>query len=216
MENNNLKEKNNRNKTINWITKVGIFAALSSILYYVPKFNLPFIFPSFLEIQFSNLPAILGGFILGPFGGAIILIIRTLFKLPASHTGCVGELADLVIGLMVVIPSSIIYRKLHSKKGGIISLIVACIGWVVSAVLANWLFLVNFYANFYQGGMDTLVNACQTVIPSITSENFMGKYLTFAVIPFNLLLSVIVCLVTFFVYKRLSNVFKKDFFQHHK
>lgn len=75
-----MKDKNK--KTIDYMTKIAILAALSSILYFIPKFPLPFLFPSFLEIQFSNLPAILGGFILGPFAGGLIVAIRTLIKLP--------------------------------------------------------------------------------------------------------------------------------------
>ena len=67
-------------KIIDYIAKVAIFSALSFILYLFPKFPLP-IFPSFLDIQFSNLPAILGGFVLGPLGGCIIVIVRCALKL---------------------------------------------------------------------------------------------------------------------------------------
>ena len=57
-----------------------------------------------------------------------------------------------------------------------------------------------------------LVKACSSVIPGITVDNFMQKYILFAALPFNALLSTIVLTVTFFVYKYLSNIFKKDFF----
>ena len=41
---------------------IGIFTAFSIVLYFV-KFNLPFIFPSFLEINFSLLPIIISDMI---------------------------------------------------------------------------------------------------------------------------------------------------------
>ena len=142
----------NRKEKINWIVKVSIFAAMSSVLYCL-RFPLPF-FPSFLDVQFSNLPAILAGFIFGPFGGAIVIVIKTLLKLliQSSGTGGVGEVADLVIGLIVVIPSSIIYQKNKTKKGGVIALLVAGTCWVVGSVAANYFFLIDFYANIFEGG----------------------------------------------------------------
>ena len=74
-------------KLINYITKVAIFSALSTVLYVWVKFPLPFLFPSFLDVQFSNLPAILAGLALGPLGGALVVIIRTLGKIAISGSG---------------------------------------------------------------------------------------------------------------------------------
>ena len=73
------------------MTKVAIFSAISIVLYFI-KFPLPFLFPDFLDIQFSNLPAILGGLVMGPIGGVLIVVIRTLIKLPFTSTAGVGEL----------------------------------------------------------------------------------------------------------------------------
>ena len=86
-----MKDKNK--KTIDYMTKIAILAALSSILYFIPKFPLPFLFPSFLEIQFSNLPAILGGFILGPFAGGL-LKIRTTKEFGESTVSKILELVE--------------------------------------------------------------------------------------------------------------------------
>ena len=103
-------------KLIDYISKVAIFSALSFILYLFPKFPLPF-FPSFLEIQFSNLPAILGGFVLGPVGGCLIVIVRFVLKLVfgLSSTAGVGETADLLLGICVVLSSSLIYKYNKNK-----------------------------------------------------------------------------------------------------
>ena len=99
----------NRRELINRITKVGIFGAISVVLYDFVKFPLPF-FPSFLEINFSMLPIILIALAYGPIDACIIVILRFLLKLPLSHTAYVGELGDLIIGLLIVIPSSLCYK----------------------------------------------------------------------------------------------------------
>ncbi len=193
-------------KSLDYLTKVGIFSALSTILYFFPKFPLPFLFPSFLEIQFSNLPAVLGGFALGPVGGAMVVIIRTLIKLPSSHTAYVGELGDFLIGISTVMVSSLIYKFNRTKKGGVLALIGGSLTWIIVAMLVNWLILIPFYAS-----LTDVVGTCSKIFPNINEQNFMLLYLFGSVLPFNLLLSVVVSIVIFLVYKRISNIFKKDF-----
>ena len=112
------------------IAKVGIFSALSVVLYFI-RFPLP-PFPSFLKIQFSNLPAVIGGFVMGPFYGFLIVLIRTLISLPFTSSHMVGELADLMIGGAVVVSSSVVYRLMKTKKGGLLSLLVSIVMWVLS------------------------------------------------------------------------------------
>ncbi len=204
--------KQTNKKILDYMTKVAIFSALSCILYFVPKFPLPFLFPSFLDIQFSNLPAILGGFAMGPVGGILVIVIRTLIKLPFSSTAYVGELADLLIGVATVLTSSLIYRKIKTKKGGIIALISGTIVWIGFAMLMNWLVLLPFYMEaFFGGNVEAFVKTCAGVLPNMNVNNFMTFYIFGAVLPFNALLATIVSLITFFVYKRISILFKKDF-----
>jgi riboflavin transporter FmnP len=187
------------------LTVVANLTALSILLYFL-KFPLPFMFPSFLEIQFSNLPAIIGGFALGPIGGASIVVIRYLIKLLSSTSAGVGELIDLLIGLSTVLVSSFIYRKHKTKKGAFYASIAGIITWTFVAVMANYLFIIDFYIEFYFGGDVSPLIGMMSVIPNITAENYMEKYILFAAIPFNILLSSLVFGVTFLVYKRISNL----------
>lgn len=201
-----------RNKKISTITKVGIFAALSTILYVVPglQFPLPF-FPPFLKMQFSNFPAILCGFITGPIGGCLVIIIKVIAKIlfTWSDTMLVGELADVLIGLSVVLSSSIIYKKIHNKKGGLIALGVSTGVWVFVSLITNWLVLIPAYIELYfNGNVSTFIGMC-SVIPGINEDNYMIRYLLIANLPFNLILSVVSNTVTYFVYKKTSTLFKK-------
>ena len=207
----------NRRRLIDKIVKIAIFSAIASVLYRFPKFSLPF-FPSFLEINFANLPLVLAGFILGPIGGSCAVLLKTLISLPTTSTGCVGELADLLISLSVVISTSLIYKKYHTKKGAIVGLILGTFAWIGVACFCNGTFLIKFYSNFYAGygGFNAIVSMCQKVIPSITKSNFMTMYLVYAVIPFNLLLSACCMIVTFLVYKRISFLFQKEFVKENK
>ncbi|HPT89470.1 MAG TPA: ECF transporter S component [Bacilli bacterium] len=193
------------------IALTAILSTLATILYMFIKFPLPMLFPSFLDFQVSNLPAIIGGFLLGPVYGSLIVIIRFLIKLPFTSTQYVGELADLIIGLAVVISSSIIYIKNKTRKGALIALTTSTVIWVITSVLLNRYVLVPFYIElFFKGDVNAFVNICK-IIPGINEQNYMQKYLVYAVLPFNLLLSISVNLITFLVYKRLSNFIKTYF-----
>lgn len=193
------------------IALTAILSTLATILYMFIKFPLPMLFPYFLDFQVSNLPAIIGGFLLGPVYGSLIVIIRFLIKLPFSSTQYVGELADLIIGLAVVISSSIIYIKNKTRKGALIALTTSTVIWVITSVLLNRYVLVPFYIElFFKGDVNAFVNICK-IIPGINEQNYMQKYLVYAVLPFNLLLSISVNLITFLVYKRLSNFIKTYF-----
>ncbi len=194
-----------KNRQVQKITITALLSAVCVILYFYIKFPLP-IFPSFLEINFSMLPVVLGGYMVGPFYGSIIVGIRFLAKLSITHTAGVGEIADLLIGLSVVLSSSLIYRYNRSKKGAIISLIMGSTIWVCVAAILNYALLVPAYIKLYfNGNLKTFIGML-SVIPSVNETNYMWKYLVFAVIPFNVFLAIIVCLITYFTYKPLSGM----------
>lgn len=196
-----------RKKTIQKMTTLAILSALSVVFYMFLKFPLPFVFPSFLDIQFSNLPVILAGLIFGPSEALVVVIIRFLIKAPFSSTAYVGEVADLVIGYLVGTFTSFIYHRNKTKKGGIIALIIGSAVWVVGAIIINSVVLLPWYINTY--GMDAVFGMLQ-IIPGITESNYMLYYVLFAVIPFNTLLAAIVSTITFFVYKRISLIYKEE------
>jgi len=191
------------NRTLFFVL-IANLSALSVLFYFFPKVPLPFIFPSFLDLQLSNLPAIIGGYALGPLAGGAIVVVRTLIKLPFSSTAYVGEIVDLIIGVATVVTSSLIYKKVHSKKGALIGMLAGMVVWTSIAVLTNWLFVLDFYLELFFGGNVDALLGMLSVIPGIDATNYMGRYLLYAILPFNLLLSAIVYGITFIVYKRIS------------
>ena len=54
---------------------IAVFSALAFVLMLF-EFPLPFIAPSFYEIDLSEVPVLLGSFIMGPVAGVIIEAIK--------------------------------------------------------------------------------------------------------------------------------------------
>ena len=207
-----FKKENKENLTRKQKTKkmamVSILSAFSVVLYFL-GFPLPF-FVSFLDVQFSNLPVYLASFMFGPVEGIVVSLIRTLIKIPFTKTMCVGELQDLIISITISCISGIVYFKNKTRKGALLALVIASLSWVLIALLSNVFISVPFYIKFMFGGNnEVLVNMIKAVIPNTTSENYLMNYLLLSCLPFNILLSSVVSLITFLVYKRTSILFKK-------
>ena len=191
--------------TIIWMVQVALLSALATVLYYFPKFPLP-IFPSILKVQFSMLPTIIGGFALGPIGGILICLIKFLFKLVTTHSAGIGEFTDLLIGVGVVTITTTVYKYNHTKRGAVGALLCGVLFWCLIAIVLNGFFAMPQYVKLY--GIDAVVGMLK-VIPGVTEENYLFKYLIFGCLPFNLMLSIVVSIVTYFVYKRVSWLFEK-------
>lgn len=184
------------------IAVMAILSALSYILYMFVKFPLPFIFPGFLDMQFSDLPALLGGFSLGPIAGIIIIVIKSVLKMPFTSTACVGELADMIIGIANVFVAAVFYQYHKNKKGAVIALILGVASASITSLIANRFILIPFYMNAY--GMDAIIEMVKGLYPNVSSSNFYSYYLPLAVLPFNVLRCVVCGMLTYFTYKPLS------------
>ena len=190
------------------LAKMGIFSAVAVVLYFI-NVPLAFLFPSFLEINVSDLPILIGGFSLGPIAGVIIAIVRFLIKLPFSSTMAVGELSDLINSVAFVLPASILYMQNKTKKRAILGIIVGALFSVGIAMISNRFVVVPFYIEFFfKGNLEALVKVC-SIIPGINTSNFYTYYIFLAALPFNLLRVVLVGIITVLVYKRISNLLNK-------
>ena len=194
--------------TTRFIARTALFAAISIILYTVPflKFSLP-IFPAFLEIHLDEIPAFIAGFAYGPLSGALVILIKTIVKLPLTNTACVGELADLIYSMVFVIPAAIIYKKHRTIKGAIVSMGVATVIQIITASFVTTFVMLDAYSALYHLPKSVILGMCQKINPAISSLGF--PFLLMVALPFNALKDAIVVALTFLLYKRLRILFSR-------
>ena len=194
-----------------YIAKMAILTAIAFILYAFAKFNLPFMFPSFLEIQISELPALLAGFSMGPISGCLVVIIKCLLKFPLTTTAYVGESTDILLGIAFVLPASLIYYFHKDKKHALIGLCVGSACLTGLSILVNRFISIPFFVQLYFGGnFDAIVGVLKPLYKNVTIDNFYTYYLLLGVLPFNLFRCIIVSGLTFVLYKRLSKILHWD------
>lgn len=196
-----------RDLNIKQISMIALQSSITIILYFFLKINLPF-FPGWLDIQVSEIPAIITSFIYGPYAGALIILIRFIFKLPGSITAGVGEFADLLLGLTLVLISGIIYKRNRTLKGAIKGMALGIIGSTVLACLLNYLVLIPAYIYIAGFSKEVLVKSL-SYISFVNESNFMLCYIFIGVLPFNIFRYIIVFALTFILYKKTHLLIEK-------
>lgn len=189
-----------------WIARTAVFAALSVILYTVPflKFKVPF-FPGFLEVHLDEIPALIAGFAYGPFSGIMVIIVKTIIKLPMTTTMGVGELADLIYSISFIVPAAIIYRMHRNIKGAIISLIVSSLIQTAVASIVTAFIMLDFYVFMMPGlSLEGILAMCNKINPNINSLGW--SFVLYVGLPFNLFKDAIVIVITFVLYKHLHRL----------
>lgn len=179
------------------ITMIGMFSAISTVLMFF-SIPLPFL-PPFLKIDLSGVPTLLMGFMYGPVPAIYVTVIKDLIQMLSSHTGCVGELADMLVLSSFSIVSSTLYRRNPTHKGAAISVFAGAATITVIGSLANKFMLIPFYSKVMP--LEAIIDACHAVNPMIDS---MDAYIIFGAAPFNLIKGLILSFLTLLLYKKLA------------
>ncbi len=179
---------------------MGMLGAMAALLML---FELPltFLAPNFYKLDFSELPVMVGTFALGPGAGALIEAVKILIKLliKPTTTGGVGELANFVVGCAMAVPAGILYRAHKNKKTAIWSLLLGTLSMTVLGIVMNALVMLPFYSKFMP--METIISLGAKVVPAVNS---VWTFCLFCVGPFNLFKGLVISLITFLLYKRVS------------
>jgi riboflavin transporter FmnP len=194
--------KPKRSVPTRYLTATAVLSALAAGLMFA-DFALP-IFPVFLKLDFSELPALIAGFALGPVAAVAVELVKNLFHLIVkTSTGGVGELANFLIGVAFVLPASLLYRHLRSRKGALIGMLIGTLSIVAVGVVVNLFITIPFYAKVMP--MDVIIRMGTKILP--WADTLPRLVLVF-IAPFNLLKGLVISLVTFAVYKPISWVIK--------
>lgn len=195
----------NKKTNVRRITQIGMLGAISVILMLF-EIPLPFA-PAFYEIDFSEVPVMIGCFTMGPLAGAAIELVKILlnFVINGTSTAGVGEVANFLIGCALVVPAALIYKKKRTKTGAIIGMITGTLFMTFVGCFLNGFVLLPTYAKAFGMPLDALVEMGTAVNGHITS---LSTFVIFAVAPFNLLKGVLVSLIVLLIYKKISPVLK--------
>ena len=181
---------------------MAMFSALAAVLM-LWEFPIPFIAPNFYEIDLSEIPILVGSFIMGPVSGVIMEAIKIILKLliKGTSTAYVGDFANFCVGVCLVVPASIIYQKHKTKKNAFIGMLVGTLFMAVAGVVLNYFVMIPFYVKAFGMPLEAIIGAGAKNQPLVTNKL---SFTIVCVAPFNIVKGIIVSLVTALIYKHIS------------
>ena len=187
---------NRKNSKIQKMVKIGILGAIGYVLMIL---NFPFPgFPAFLQIDFSDVPALIAALVMGPMAGIMVELLKNIldFMMTGSDTGIpVGHFANFIGGVSFILPVYYLYKKTGTKKGMILGLIGGTI------ILAGFMSIMNYYV---------LLPLYSKLLNWNMSGPEIRAYITAAIIPFNLIKGSIIAVVFLLLFDKLKGWLAKE------
>ena len=199
---------NTRTNTKSATTKLVVTAMLVSVAFVLQyiEVSIPLV-PSFLKLDFSDLPELIGAFAVGPVSGVIIALIKNLLHLPFGSSMGIGELSNFILGAVFSFTAGMIYKYNKNRKGAIIGSLCGALAMAAVSIPSNYFVVYPVYAQLWAGGdMNIIINMYKAILPA--SDNLIKSLLIFNV-PFTFVKGLVVAVITFIIYKPLSNIIYK-------
>lgn len=164
------------------LIRIAMLGAIGFALMYA-EFNLPG-FPVFLQYDPGDVPTIIGGFAMGPLGGAAVALVKGVifFLSGKDEAGWVGTLANLATSLAFVLVAAAVYLRSRTKQGALLGLGAGVVSMVVVMAALNYFFFLPLYGIPAEG------------IPALLPPIAL----------FNLVKGLVNSVLTFLVYKKVS------------
>ena len=188
------------------LTTTAMLSAFAGVLMLL-EFPLSFIAPPFYKIDLAEVPVMIGTFAFGPLQGIVIELVKILIKLviKGTSTGFVGDLANFIIGVSMVLPAGIIYKLRRTRKSAILGMGASTLTMSVAGVFLNAFVMIPLYTAFMP--IEQIIEAGKAIIPWV-KDTF--TFCLFCVLPFNLIKGIIVSVIVGFIYKPLSRLIKNS------
>ncbi|KGN02432.1 membrane protein [Clostridium novyi A str. 4570] len=196
-----------RHNNLNKMIKISLLSVMAFILMFF-ELSIP-IFPEFLKIDISDLPALLGAFALGPIEGIGIELFKNVLKVifKGTATGFVGELANFIVGAVLVVVAGYIYKYKKSRKTAVLGLIAGSVVMSVVAAVLNYAVFLPLFAVAFKAPIEAFVAAGTKVNSHIHT---LKDLVMWSILPFNLLKGAIVSTITLVMYKSVSPILHKE------
>ena len=183
------------------MTMTAMLAAVATVLMFI-SFSVP-LMPSFIKLDFSELPALIAAFAFGPVSGAAVCLIKNLVNVLFTTTGGVGELSNFVLGATFVFTAGTVYQLKKNRVGALIGSVAGAAAMAVVGVFSNYYIVYPVYTAMMP--MEVILNMYRTINPAVES---LWDALIWFNLPFTFIKGLCSTAMAFVIYKPLSPVLK--------
>jgi len=195
-----------KNSKIN-VRSLAVSAMLSAVAFFLMYIEVAIpIMPSFIKFDFSDLPALIGAFALGPVYGIVIELVKNLLHMAFSQSMFIGELSNFLLGAVFTFVAGLIYKKNKTKKTALIGGISGAVVMGLVSVITNYFIVYPVYVQAFFGGDESICVGMYAVIaPSM--KTLLQCLICFN-LPFTIVKGLISVVITMLIYKPLSPIIK--------
>ena len=179
-----------------------ILSAAAAILMFL-SFPMPFLIPSFVKMDFSELPALLAAFSLGPVSGVAVCLVKNVINVFFSTTGGVGELCNFLLGAIFAYVAGFIYQRNKTRKTAILGAVAGAVAMAILSVPVNYFITYPAYVKFYNLPLEAILGMYQALLPAADS---LIKCLIIFNMPFTLVKGLLDAVLCMLIYKSLSPI----------
>lgn len=168
---------------------ISMLAAFATILI---SFGFPII-PgvTFLKVDFSDIPVLIGMFLYGPVGGVMVAFIRSLLHYIQTGGDAgypIGDTASFIASVAYTLPIYLIMKaKIHDTKNIVFANVIGTASLTVVLSVVNYLFLLPLYLKVLNFSVGPI-----------------REYLLMGVVPFNIIKGAIVSTVFILLFAKLK------------
>ena len=197
-----VEQKTKSNKTRR-IVGCGVLTAVAVVLQYI-EISIPIV-PSFIKLDFSDLPELIGAFAYGPVVGVLIALLKNLIHMAVSQSGFVGELSNFILGAVFAGVAGLIYNRKKTKKNALIAGVISAVVMALVSLPSNYFLIYPLYYSVLGFPEEAVFGMYKALLPSV--KNMVECLLIFNV-PFTLVKGLISVAVTMLVYQPLRPFLK--------
>ena len=165
------------------IAVYALFVALSMAVSFIEFPLIPGV--PWLKYDPSGIVCLVAGFAYGP---AAAVLVSVLGFVPHVFADPWGSLMAIAVALAMSVPAALIYRRLRTRRGALIGIIAGAVVALAVAIIGN-LLVTPIYADM------TVEQVAAMIVP--------------ALLPFNLAKLAVHGVVTFLIYKPISNLLNR-------
>ena len=181
-----------------------MLTAIGVVLQYL-EISIPLV-PSFIKLDFADLPELVGAFVCGPASGVLICLMRNVIHMLVSQSGFIGELSNFILGAAFALTAGLIYKKFHDFKGMVIAGLAGALVMGIISLPSNYFLIYPLYYNVMGFPEEAILEAYQFIRPSTKS---IAEALLVFNVPFTIAKALVSVVLSAAIYKPLHAVLSK-------
>ena len=182
-----------------------MLTSVAAVLQYI-EISVP-IMPSFVKLDMSDLPALLGAFSLGPWWGVLIQLMKNLMHLPFGSSAGVGELCNFILGSVFVLVAGLVYFRHKTRGTALLGSVLGAAAMAAVSLPLNYYLIYPAYVTVLHFPEEQIIKAYEAIFGNVahipTANPLLNCLLIFNV-TFTFVKGLLNMLICRFIYKPLS------------